>query len=189
MDNNSFSLIPIFERLIGYLNVQDFRELAKTYKHIYNLTNKNVSYKAKLYDYKVKIACNCGDLEVIKWLSKNKNEDTDWVLLMDHNASKGNLEVVQWLHENRKEGCTFWAMDWAAERGHLEVVQWLHENRKEGCTTYAMDWASKYGHLEVVKWLHENRKEGCTTLAMNWAAENGHIKVVQYLKEHNLTGY
>ncbi|MEX0595728.1 MAG: ankyrin repeat domain-containing protein [Candidatus Paceibacterota bacterium] len=158
MNNNPFSLIPVFERLIEYLNVKDFRELAKTSVKIYNLTFNNVSYKAKLYDYNILIVCTYGDLEVIKWLNKSKNKDINWKYAMDF--ASGYLEVIKWLHENRTEDCTKDAMDDAAANGYLEVVKFLHENRKEGCTTWAMDRATKNGHLEVVKYLRENNLTG-----------------------------
>jgi ankyrin repeat protein len=48
---------------------------------------------------------------------------------MDWAARAGHLEVVKFLSENRNEGCTTDAINWAARAGHLEVVKFLSENR------------------------------------------------------------
>jgi ankyrin repeat protein len=50
---------------------------------------------------------------------------------MDWAARAGHLEVVKFLSENREEGCTTDAMDWAARAGHLEVVKFLSENARK----------------------------------------------------------
>jgi hypothetical protein len=52
----------------------------------------------------------------------------------------GDLEMIKWLHKNKPlgfEGCTERAMDYASKNRHLEV-KYLHENKHlgfEGCKT------------------------------------------------------
>ena len=89
------------------------------------LTNK---YSKKDLDNAIII----GDLLTVKYCDKILSECFT-TNAMNWAAENGHLEVVKWLSENRKE-CTEYAMDSAAKNGHLEVVKWLSENRKEGCT-------------------------------------------------------
>ena len=74
----------------------------------------------------------------INLLKQYKNTKLIW-----NNACKiGNLDIIKWLHKNRNEGCTNYVMNYAAENGHLDIIKWLHENRNEDCTNYEMNYAA-----------------------------------------------
>ena len=129
-----------------------------------------------------------GELDVLLWMTAQKEVTYDFSDCLDVAAEYGHLEIVQWLHFNRREGCSTEAMDRAAKHGYLEVVQWLHDNRDEGCSTKAMDGASGNGHLEVVHWLHKHRSEGCTKEAMDNAATSGDLEMLRWLHAHRREG-
>ena len=73
------------------------------------------------------LACECGNLEIMKWL---KSEGCPWDASACSGAAKGgHLETLKWL---RSEGCP-WderTCERAASRGHLDVLRWAIDN---GC--------------------------------------------------------
>ena len=86
--------------------------------------------KSRLGDLKWQSIAEKGNLFGIKWMHYHEYEMDTWPYsVMDWAASNGQLEVVKWLHKNRSEGCTPEALFWAASKGHLEIVKYLYENK------------------------------------------------------------
>ncbi|MEX0595918.1 MAG: ankyrin repeat domain-containing protein, partial [Candidatus Paceibacterota bacterium] len=195
---NIFAQIPIYDRLTYYLQQKDYCSLILTSNDIYSLTKKNVSYRAKMFNNSIKLACKYGDLEVIKWIyyniiSKNDKypEPFEKRASMECAIINGHLEVVKWLYLHGKHIIYSAAITDAARNGHIEMLEWLTDN--SDCGLIDFQTIVSKGYLEIIKLLHKkNRLPRLSKYAMNWeidwAAGNGHLHVVKWLHEYRSEG-
>lgn len=181
------SLIPIFDRVFGYLGPKELNEFVRVNKDIYELS-MTPHNKAKLYDYSPKRAAKYGDLEIIKWLHVN-HSDKFTQSVMNKAAKYGHLYIVKWLRENRTEGCNSRAVTGAAKNGHLRVIKWIYKhlifkNSRNFFTIEAINKAAANGHLDVIIWMHTNFRHLSAAQAMICAIKNGHLNVVKFIYQY-----
>lgn len=131
----------------------------------------------------IKIATECGNLDVVKLLYPHHYEGSTCSqrrAVTEAAARGGQLHVLQWLH-GQNAPCPATAMDEAALGGHLEVVRWLFKHRTEGCTQRAITMAALYGRLDMVQWLLEHNLGSVDTHVMAKAVHSGSLELVQFI--------
>ncbi|TMW61214.1 hypothetical protein Poli38472_013677 [Pythium oligandrum] len=164
---------------------------------VYTLHKQGISSEHPRFGFRrpVRVAAAHGGLNILKWLSEQKEKD-EWLQdewLLDAALKSCKMEIVQWVHETympRWRTSVRWkALDEIAVHGTQELLQWALTTLPDAqLTTNAMDGAAANSHLKIVEYLHSERTEGCTTEAMNNAAGNGHLAVVEYLHTHRQEG-
>lgn len=196
--------LNLLKQIMNFQNGTNYEDQAN-YKHLaFDLSSNQTCFKfpinyvrifrllhindIKIYPWSMEHAVCSGDLDLVKWLHYNTNQNCG-VQEINDAAFNGHLEVVKWLHKNRNGGCSVHAMDWAALNGHLEVLQWLYENRtalNAKCED-ALDNAALNGHLDVLKWLYDNRSTldlECSSFTMYNALRRKRYHVVEWLENN-----
>ena len=142
-------------------------------------------------------------LEVVKWLVGERMPIVghDWSAMVVA-CEDGNLEVVKWLYMNGASltdmsddlATPMWA---ACTNGHLDIAKWIYSVEMVDLASVNVDGftymmgACYSGHLETAKWLYS---VGVSVHPVNYFAENaltlacegGHLSVVEWLYQMGL---
>jgi hypothetical protein len=113
---------------------------------------------------------------------------------------KGNLNLLKWMVENDNNNCinisgTRWNKEFpfkvACANGHLEVAKWLLEMKPDIDISVDNEDAFRYvcreGHIEIAKWLYEVKPDIDVTVCfyepIRYACAQGYLELAQWLYE------
>jgi ankyrin repeat protein len=134
----------------------------------------------------LKVSAKLGHLEVVKYLIKLYQINTQYTKLLIISAENSHLDIVKYAIGKGADinSGDDYALRWRSYNSHLEIVKYLVE---QGVTLdsyhYALRWSSENEQVAVIKYLLEQQYDIQTNLnnSLKWSASYGHLHVVKYL--------
>lgn len=131
------------------------------------------------------IACDIGDLFLLKYAHNNECQYTDDTI---HIASmKGQLSCLKYLHEHwmrPKDNIDYDNIITMAGNGHLDCIQYVYEQGYKLHHRITL-YAAMGGYLSILKYAYEHGS-GLDESAAFGAANNGHIDCLNYIHHIHL---
>lgn len=174
-----FKLLPtneIIRKIIFYNRLNFLKYLIREHNYIPISTD-------------LSIACEEGNLGIVKFLFKYINPDNNLIPLA---ALNGKLTIIKYLCNRGYDPTHYdnWAVALASQTGYLNIVKFLIERYNcaaNGHNNHGLIWASFYGHIELVKYLISKGADPTANnnLAIEHAIMNNHLDLTKYLYYHN----